>query len=289
MAMRSDDLQYNRPIRRFLRRLIKAPTIFAILWPTLLIVGGYVGWHRWGSEHISTQYYGVDPTQISVTEPPEHVRSNIVKAVYRDTAMEGLSLLDRQATAKIASAFSMHPWVRNVIGVRKLPGGAIDVRLEYRCPVAMVHVFKPDPNDRGSYFFPIDGDGVLLPTGEFDRSDTGQFIHIEVPRAYTTNSIGSPFGDRRIELAAKLAELLMPYRVQAGLRSISLYGDPRQTDIPQFEISKRDGTKFSWGSPPGLELPGERTANIKLRALIDSGATGRTDSPTATLPGIGPR
>ncbi len=276
--MRSSDVQEYRPIRALLRRLINAPTAFAILWPTLLIVGGYVGWHRWGSEHVSAQYFGVDPTRIEITQPPEHVRSNIVKAVYRDAAMDALSLLDRQATAKIASAFSMHPWVRNVIGVRKLPGGAIEVRLEYRVPVAMVHVFKPDPTDKGSYFFPIDGDGVLLPTNEFARSETKDFIHIEIPNTYSSNAfVGSPFGDSRIKYAAQLAEILAPFREKAGIRSIGVYGDPRHSAVPQYEITKVNGTKFAWGSPPGSEQPGEDTLNMKIRALIGTSNSEGTD------------
>ena len=153
MAMRSPQDEKRRPIRDMIRRLIKAPAALSVLWPVLLVVGGYAAWHQWGSVHVANQYGGIDPTLIQVTEAPPHVRSNVVKAVYRDTAMEGLSLLDRQATAKIAAAFSMHPWVRKVIGVRKLPGGGIDVRLEYRTPVAMVHVFKPDQSDARSYFF----------------------------------------------------------------------------------------------------------------------------------------
>jgi hypothetical protein len=281
--MRSDDTEQYRPIRSLLRRLINAPTILAVLWPCLLVVGGYVGWSRWGQEHVTARFERIDPTRIQVTEPPEHVRSNIVKAVYRDTAMESLSLLDRQAAAKIASAFSMHPWVRNVSGVRKLPGGAIDVRLEYRVPVAMVHVFKPDPNDKSSYFLPVDGEGVLLPTSEFSPADTRRFIHIEVPHTYSTNAfVGSPFGDTRVEYAARIAQWVQPFRAQAGLLSVGILGDPRQTDIPQYEIIKQDGTRFPWGSPPGFELPGELTASMKLRALLADSMGGGADVQMAT-------
>ncbi len=282
--MRSSDVQEYRPIRMLLRRLVNAPTAFAILWPTLLIVGGYVGWHRWGSEHVSANYYNVDPTRIEVTAPPEYVRSNIVQAVYRDTAMDGLSLLDRQATAKIASAFSMHPWVRKVIGVRKLPGGVIDVRLEYRVPVAMVLVFNPDPKDKRPYFSPIDGDGILLPDKEFARSETRDFIQVEIPNIFFSSaSVGSPFGDSRVKHAAKLAEVLAPYREQAAIRSIGIHGDPRSWAVPQFEVIRLDGTKFTWGSPPGSELPGEGTATMKIQALIaratDAGTDLRMASP----------
>ncbi len=266
--MRSPDSDRPRPIRDLLRRLIKAPAAFSVLWPALLIVGGYIAWHRWGSVHVTERYSGIDPTLIHITDPPEHVRTNIVKSVYRDTAMEELSLLDRQATAKIASAFSMHPWVRQVVGVRKLPGGVIDVRLEYRTPVAMVHVFKPDQNDTRSYFFPVDGEGVLLPTAEFAQAETSHYLYIEVPGVYSTNDAGTPFGDRRVEAAASLAELLLPLREEASLRSIGVHGDPRQTEVPQLELTTQSGAQLFWGSPPGSELPGEPTATMKLRTLM---------------------
>lgn len=275
--MRSPDAERRRPIRDLLRRLIKAPAAFSILWPALLIIGGYVAWHRWGSVHVTQRYSGLDPSQIQVTDPPEHVRTNIVKAVYRDTAMEDLSLLDRQATAKIASAFSMHPWVRSVVGVRKLPSGVIDVRLEYRTPVAMVHVFKPDRNDTRSYFFPVDGEGILLPTTEFARAETTQFLFIEVPGVYSTNDAGTPFGDRRVEAAAKLAELLQPYREEAQLRSIGVHGDRRQTETPQLELTTQSGGRLFWGSPPGAELPGEATVQMKLRTLMAVDKTKNAD------------
>lgn len=277
MAMRSANSEKPRPVRDLLRRLIKAPAALSVLWPAILILGGYVAWHRWGAIHVAKQYGGIDPTLIQVTDPPSYVRTNVVKSVYRDTAMEELSLLDRQATAKIASAFSMHPWVRKVVSVRKLPGGVIDIRLEYREPVAMVHVFKPDPNDTGSYFFPVDGDGVLLPTSEFARAETRHYVHIEVPDAYSTNAIGTPFGDRRVEAAARLAEVLAPYREDSRLRSIGVFGDPRQTEVPQLEVTTLDGGKWYWGSPPGSEEPGELTVPMKLRRMLSTEPTAKAD------------
>jgi hypothetical protein len=242
-----------------------------------LVIGGYAAWHRWGSVHVASKYSGIDPTLIQVTAPPPYVRSNVVKAVYRDTAMEGLSILDRQATAKIASAFSMHPWVRNVVNVRKLPGGAINVRLEYRTPVAMVHVFKPNDRDSRSYFFPVDGEGVLLPTSEFAQAETRKYLYIEVPGVYSTNAVGTRFGDHRVEAAASLAEVLAPCREQAQIRSIGVHGDPRQVDVPQLELTTHGGTRFFWGSPPGSELPGERTVQMKLRDLLATDGSKNAD------------
>ncbi len=268
MARRSANSEKHQPVRRLLGRLIKAPAAFAVLWPVLLIVGGYAAWHRWGAVHVAGQYSGIDPTLIQVTEPPAHVRTNIVKTVYRDTAMEGLSILDRQATAKIASAFSMHPWVRKVVGVRKLPGGQIDVRLEYRTPVAMVHVYKPSDPENRSYFFPVDGEGVLLPGNEFAEAETRNYIYIEVPDVYTSNAVGTPFGDASVEAASALASVLVPYREQTQVRSIGIHGDPRQTEVVQMELTMQSGARMTWGSPPGNEVPGEPTVQMKIKSLL---------------------
>jgi len=282
VAMRSADAEKYRPIRRLLGRLIKAPAAFAVVWPLLLIVGGYVAWHRWGAVHVAGKYSGIDPTMIQVTEPPSHVRTNLVKTVYRDTAMDGLSILDRQATAKIASAFSMHPWVRKVVGVRKLPGGKIDVRLEYRKPVAMVHVYKPNDPENRSYFFPVDGEGVLLPGNEFAEAETRNYIYIEVPNVYTSNAVGTPFGDASVEAASALAAILFPYREQTQIRSIGIHGDPRQTDVLQMELTMQSGARMTWGSPPGSEVPGEPTAQMKLKSLLAADQRENTDLRVAS-------
>lgn len=281
MAMKSPQNDNPHLVLRLIRYLINAPAALSILWPALLIVLGYVAWHRWGAERVADQFYVVDASLIEITPPPPYVRSDIVGNVYRDTAMEGLSLLDSQATAKIASAFSMNPWIKRVVSVRKLPGGKIDLQVVYRRPVAMVLVEKPDPDAAGrSFFFPVDEDGVLLPTGEFARAEIKQFIHIVVPGVYATGQVGSPFGDRRVEAAAQLAALLAPFRDEAGIISIDVPGDPRMEKVPQLELTtveiagdaERMEKKRFWGSPPGDEPPGETTAQMKLHTLLTTSA-----------------
>lgn len=270
MAPRSSDIDDHRPIVAVLRRLIQAPAAMSVLWPAALVVAGYVVWHHWGSDHVIRRYSKIDPTRIEINDPPPYIHSNVVKAVYRDTAMDQLSLLDRQATAKIAAAFSMHPWVRDVVGVRKFPNGMVDIRVEYRTPVAMVHVFKPDPSDSRSYFFPVDGEGTLLPGEEFSKAAIRDYILIELPGVYTNNSVGRPFGDQRIESAAKLAEILAPFRNDAQIRSISMLGDPRGRELEaiQYELTTHNGARLTWGSAPGNEMPGELSASMKLRKLL---------------------
>ena len=286
MAMKSPHSENPRPFIKLLRRLIKAPAALSIVWPALLIVAGYLAWHHWGADHVADKFYVVDPSLIKITEPPPYVRTDVVESIYQDTAMEGLSLLDPQATAKIAAAFSMHAWVKRVVSVRKLPGGVIDVHLLYRRPVAMVLVEKPDKdNSQDYFFFPVDEQGVLLPTHEFARAEIMQFIHIVVPGVYATGSAGSPFGDARVESAARLAAVLADFREEAGVLSIDVPGDPRINKTPQLELTTTERQasgevvtrKRFWGSPPGLEPPGESTVEMKLHTLLNSDASEHAD------------
>lgn len=282
MAMRSSKANDHHPFSEMVRTVVTSSLALVMFWPAILLILGLSAWKYWGSEHVANRFHGLVPEKISISPQPDHIRSDIVKAVYQDTAMQGVSLLDREATTKIASAFSMHPWVRKVIGVRKLPGGEIDVRLQYRTPVAMVHVYKPNQDDTRSYFFPIDGDGVLLPTSEFTTAETRKYLYIEVPGVYTTNPVGSGFGDSRVEAAARLAEYLSPFRDELGLRSIGVYGDPRQMEIPQLELVTAGEAKIFWGSPPGVEPPGEATAKMKLQRLKASDPAELSDLRIAT-------
>ena len=279
--MRADS-EDRRPIRRLMRRLIRAPAMLSFVWPLMLIIGAYVAWDRWGADYIHGQFDGVEPSQIRITEPPEYVYSDIVQTVYDDTAMQGLSLLDTQATAKIASAFSTNPWIKHVNSVRKLPGGVIDVRVDYRKPVAMVYVPQHREIVRDG-FYAVDSEGVLLPTMDFVRRgvDLNSYIHIVVPEMKASGGFGTKIGDMRAESAALLAGVLEPFRDQTRVVTIGIYGDQRQTTVPQLELettsdlTDQDGApilrKKFWGSPPGMELPNERPAQLKLKALFSSG------------------
>jgi hypothetical protein len=269
VAMRSPRDEKIRPIREFITRLIKAPALLALLWPCLLIVCGAVAWHRWGRERLGEEFVSIDASAIKITQPPDFIRSPIVDTIYQNADLKSVSLLDRSAATRIASAFSVHPWVRKVSSVRKLPGGKVDVRLDYREPAAMVRVFKPGQTEEHPYYFPVDGEGVLLPSGDFARSETLEFIHIDVPGTYSTNPMGTRFGDPRVEAAATLAAVLHPLRRELAITAIEVYGDSRLNSQPQLEIRLADDSKVFWGSAPGTEPPGEATTEMKLQYLMD--------------------
>ena len=259
---------------RWIATLVAAPAVLSILWPAILLISGYAAWQHWGSEYVAHKYYGVQASAIQVTTPPNYVRSDIIKTVYRDAAMDQLSLLDEQACAKVASAFASNAWVRRVVGVRKMAGGRLNVRLEYRQPVAMVHVISRHPEHDGAGFFAIDGEGVLLPPSDFSRSETVNYLHIIVPGAYPTGGVGAEFGDSRVQAAAMLAYLLNPLREKLEITSIGVHGDLRQNPVVQLEIAGVENRRWFWGSPPGSEAQGEPTAPMKLQSLLDGAPPG---------------
>ncbi|MFG0266492.1 MAG: hypothetical protein ACF8AM_15300 [Rhodopirellula sp. JB055] len=254
----------------WVRGLISAPAVLSILWPAILLVAGYAAWQTWWADYFAVTYHGIDAQQISVTPPPEYVRTDIIDAVYTETAMKDMSLLDPQVSAKVASAFASHPWVHRVVGVRKKAQGRLDVRLDYRLPVAMVYVVDPKT---GPGFLVVDGEGTLLPS-DFAPSETDHYLHIIVPGAYHTGRLGSPFGDTRVHAAALLARLLAPHRETLKLQSIGVHGDLRQNPIVQLEIANQDGERWFWGSPPGEEVAGEIPALMKLQAMLAGVPTG---------------
>ena len=290
MAMRTDQPDH-RPIRRLLVRLIKAPAAWSLIWPIGLVVASYVALNRWGLEYLNDRYGHLDPQRIAVSEPHRFVRSDIATDVYDATGLQRLSPLDRQATAKLASAFASNAWVRQVRSVRKLPGGAFQVQLEYREPVAAFHLtgdwewfqeneYPPEDIDDHQYFA-LDAEGVLLPTSKMTLEDMEQLIHIEVWEEYPTGEEGTPFGHRGIESAAMLAGLLTKVADKVSVSKIMLRGDARFNLIPQLEIVTGDGKRLIWGSPPGMEQPHERKALEKLADLVSGNFTQETDLSVA--------
>lgn len=269
--MKGDDRK-QEPARSggsLLQRLVHAPAAWAMVWPAALVLGGYFAWQNWGAQHVSRKYYGIDPARIHVTQKPDYINADITTSVYTDTRLDQLSLLDPSASARIASAFSVHPWVRRVVAVRKLPGGDVDVHLQYRKPVAMVFVISRHPEIKGRSFFAIDDEGVLLPTTEFTREATMNYIHIEVPDVYPTGGVGSTFGDARVTGAAKLAAAIEPLQPVLRIKSIRLSERSRTSPVPQYDFLAMDGREFFWGSAPGEELYGEPKSDVKLRQLAE--------------------
>ncbi|QDV67704.1 Cell division protein FtsQ [Rosistilla carotiformis] len=252
------------------RGAIKAPAALAFLWPVLLVTGGYLAWHRWGADQINRRYNALNIEQVQISPPPDYIRSNVIESVFRATDLTKVSLMDLQATAQIANAFATSPWVESVRRVQKTSTGNVDVHVAYRRPVAMVKVVSRHPEVDGMSFFPVDGHSVLLPTDDFSRADTLNYIHIIVQRdTYPISGVGSKFGDTKVADAALLAMLLSPYRESLGIEAITITQRAPHDERPQLlNLVMKNGKQIVWGSAPGKELNNEPHASVKLQALL---------------------
>lgn len=247
-------------------RIIKAPAILAFTWPLILVIGGYVVWHRWGYDRIGANFYSLDRQTVTITPPPDYIKAKIVDEVFKSHQLERTNLMNRMATAVIGEAFKTHPWIAQVTRVEKFTSG-VNVQVNYRRPVAMVRVKSQHPEIQGDGLFAIDGNGILLPTSDFSEADKDQYLQIIVPDSYPAG-VGAPYGDDRVIAAAKIAELLHQERESLNLFAVELTNPRRTFDESWiFAVVRNNGERFTWGSPPGEEIPGETKVEEKLRLL----------------------
>lgn len=269
--------------------------LISTLGPALLLVAGYLLWRNYGAAHLNTMLYGVQSQNIVLTPQPVWIRSNVLDEVCEGSNLERLSTLDRQMSAVFYNAFRSHPWIRRVIHVGKAAGGIVRVNVEYREPLAMVYCELPSPpdslsaatasnewtvktstpskaptNNQKISFLPVDAEGVLLPTQDFQPEQVRQFMLIYAQGAVPIGMIGSEYGDARIKEALLLCRLVKDVREKLGLERVYVYADPSGQGPSQWtlELTTRD-KRISWGHPPGLESPGEPGFSAKLRKLGD--------------------
>lgn len=220
----------------------------------LLLVGGliggvYYGWQRLGPQVVKGPEYVLQPDQIQIPAPPPWIRSDVRAETIRDGGLTGLSILDRDLTVKIARAFSLHTWVEDVRRVRKEHPARVMVELVYRRPVAMVEVTM---NDRPG-LLPVDVHGVLLPPGDFSAEQARDYLRISLPDATPTGPVGTPWGDLRVDGAAKIAAVLLEHWKQLGLYRIAVESGEAAPAAPGeicFVLTTRRGAQIVWGPAP---------------------------------------
>ncbi|MEX0824858.1 MAG: hypothetical protein WD119_01765, partial [Pirellulaceae bacterium] len=263
-----------RLLPRMLASVARAPAALALLWPTLLVVGGYLAWHQWGAEHVGRQFFSLEQSQIVLTEQPDYIRSDISEKVFATTGLSELSLLDSQATARVAQAYATHPWISKVVRVCKKTGGKLEIQVQYRQPVAMVLFYSDHPEVKGWAYDPIDAEGLVLPQEDFEQADTRKYLIIRIPNVYSTGTPGFPFGDSRVAAAARVAAVLADFRERFELSEIRLASSAGNDPLhPAFELVTQSGKTIIWGSAPGDEQAGERSALAKIKTLVRSPTT----------------
>ncbi|HEY2414380.1 MAG TPA: hypothetical protein VGI40_19200 [Pirellulaceae bacterium] len=226
------------------------------------VIGVAIAWQRWGVPSLEGDDYLVSEDKIVVTPQPAWIHTNVKADCVRALAGMQLMLLDRELVEKIGSAFTLHPWVAEVVRVEKRYPAQVNVELEYRRPVLVVKL--DGPGDEGLLF--LDEHAVLLPSTDFAPSQARNYLRIAAAGETPSGVYGVPWKSERIGGAAAIAAA-----VETQWQSVGLYWIVAAR-IGSGELvyelrSQDDKFRLIWGRPPGQESSGEPTAQQKVAAL----------------------
>ena len=239
-----------------------------------LAVGLFVGaaavtWHKVADRVLSSDDYIVRAEGLDITPQPPWIHADIAGQAFeflRSTDRR-LSIMDDDATERVAGAFSLHPWVKRVTSVSKHHPARVKIELEYRKPVCMVMVKTADGTDG---LDPVDVEGVFLPTADFSSVEARAYpwltgFHATAP----AGGAGNHWGDERVVGAAEIAAAFADDWKKLKLDRIEP-ADPGRSayrGVYSYTLFTHGGTKIIWGRPPGSELPSEAPAADKIARL----------------------
>ena len=235
------------------------------------VLSGWMAWSQLG-ERVrgdADLVLHLDAIQLEGVAP--WIRGDLKLEALRDASLaDGLPLDDPELVRRLARAFDMRPWVREVVSVEvRHPAGA---RVQVRCrePVAMVGV----PGG----LLAIDAEGVVLPSDDFTAEVAAAYPKISGVASGPQGTVGFPWGDPVVGQGAALAAVLGPDWEPLGLIECRpTLG--KEGEVQAWQLVGAAGRMIVFGSAPGHERPGEPTAATKiarLRALPKEGVSGTT-------------
>ena len=253
--------------------------------------GAWAVWRHVEKHVEGSSEYLVTVEKISITPPPEWVRSDVRAEAFRTASPPDrpLSSLDDGLAQRIAMAFMLHPWVAKAT-VTKRATARVDVDIVYRRPVCMVEVANGSAVD----LLPVDGEGVWLPGEDFSQKQKESYPCLAGVDRRPIQPVGHPWGDSRVVDGASIAAALLPvwqqlklYRIQTVPLSATS-PDP----APNYELYTRVGTRIVWGTANGGPATGEPTREDKVARLVQyATAHGSLDADSALdvrrLPPVG--
>ncbi len=241
------------------------PFVWVALLVVLLFGGWYAVWLKVGGHVLSSGEYVVGPQQVEVITPrPQWIHTDIQSDVFRSASLDGpLSIMDDQLTERIDRAFSLNPWVAQVVRVTKHAPARVKVELVYRRPVCMVEVSRD--------LLPVDVHGVLLPYRNNDFSPIEKSRYPRLVGIYTApvGTVGECWGDPRVVGGAEIAGALGKVWDELDLQQI-VPSAPLATGVaeePTYKLVTRRGTRIAWGRAPGTKAPGDLPTAEKVARL----------------------
>ncbi len=243
---------------------------------SLAVGGGWLLWSRFGERARADRAAILLPEDIELRGVGDWIKGDLRQEALRDASLDGgLPLDDPELARRLARAFDMHPWIREVVRVTLRHPAAAVVEVRCREPVAMVSV----PGG----LLAVDPEGVLLPSDDFTAESAARYPKIAGAASGPRGAVGFPWGDPLVEEGAALAAAVGPEWGPLGLIECRPADDPGQPR--QWEIVGPDESLIRFGSAPGSERTGEPTAAMKLARLrslaLSPGLSGGLDLTAA--------
>lgn len=232
----------------------------------MVVAAAFIGWWGWGRYAEQMQRSGGNillPERVKVIGVGPWITIDLKSEALRDASLDsGVPLDDPELARRLARAFDIHPWVREVVRVNLEHPAAAVVEVVCREPVAMVAV----PGG----LLPIDAEGILLPSDDFDPKGAARFPKITGIGSSPRGATGSTWGDPLVEEAAAVAAVIGPEWER--LRLLEFRPQAAAESGHAWELIGENGLVIRFGSAPGHERTGEPTAAVKvskLRGLAD--------------------
>jgi hypothetical protein len=229
-----------------------------------LLLAGLIALGRSARDALRPQdRYAVAFADIECEPPPGEERAAFLGEVqYLGGMPERLAVLDEELPGRLAEAFARHPWVENVERVEVVPPGRVRARLTYRTPVLVVWWFKGQILEGGGFNgsalpLAVDRDGVVLRVHA--PTDGLPEILGKVPPPGPT---GSAWEDKDVEMAARTAAYLRPYRDRLAFEHFEVVDG-------SLVLSQPKKVRVFWGHAPGSEAADETPAAEKVQRLLD--------------------
>jgi len=222
---------------------------------------GALGWHFVKERIEHKPDYRLAADKITISPPPDWVPERFVEDVLQSSGLDRAgSLLDATLPQKLTEAFAAHPWVERVEQViPRFPSGA-EIRLSYRVPIALVEV-----SQRG--IFLVDRNGVLLPPDYLSDSERrSEYLTIQGIQSMPLGSVGTPWGDPIVQVAAQLSATLADIAKPLNLARIVPITEemPSGTRIA-WQLRTAAGTEIHWGT----FSPNDPRTEAKIKRLRD--------------------
>jgi hypothetical protein len=248
-------------------------------------LGGMMAWSRLGDRVRMHPDLVLDADEIVLEGAAPWIRGDLKLDALRDASLaEGLPLDDPELVRRLARAFDMHPWVREVLAVEVRHPAAATIRIRCREPVAMIAV----PGG----LLAVDADGVVLPSDDFTAESAAMYPKVTGIGSGPQGAVGFPWGDPVVEEGAGLAAAIGPEWGPLGLvecRAVIAKGGA----VKAWELVTDTGRTIVFGSAPGHERPGEPTAAAKIARLrslpagngaVDLGIASEPEASVRSIP-----